>query len=530
MATSASVQAELCCPVCLDLLREPVTTNCGHNFCSKCLEEVWDEAARLHQEIQCPQCRYHYTEKPVLKRNVLLVAVIEQLTKKPDAFTGEGHEVACDSCFDTVHKAEKTCLTCMASFCGPHLWPHLHGAAYQDHEITSPIGDLQGWKCKEHRKIQDVFCTNHDVCICASCKPAHSSCKTIPLAEQRKMKQVDLQSILGEISEEVKVTQEKLGALANERCSIQETTSKMMMLIGERFKEIKKLLISKEESMRKLLDEEYVGIETKIEATSRQLCDHIEKLSQTKSGIEPLAKEKDQWRFMKGTSSIPKQVTHLPPPEEPIEMYNRRLQFKCKHALKLISNLRLEMDKLWQELMKYGEFCEVTFDPSTAQTQVVLSEGNRKIVLSSYEHTYDNHLRRFTSYCQVLCTQKFSQGCHYWDICTKYSSGWAIGIAYESINRGVSLSNSKDSWCLQWNSSCNFLAWHNGNSMKLACAIPQTVRVCLDFDGGSVSFYSVGESITLLHKYNVAFTEPVYPACWLLGSATNNALSLESPL
>ncbi|XP_041030403.1 E3 ubiquitin/ISG15 ligase TRIM25-like [Carcharodon carcharias] len=529
MAALSCLKEELACPVCLELLNDPVTTNCGHNFCSQCLEEVWSEARSLNQDIQCPQCRHRYTEKPVLKKNILLVALIDQFIQEPAEFSGDGDDVPCDWCFETVLKAEKTCLTCMASYCLSHLRPHIQNAAYQDHEITSPIRDLQKRKCKEHRKIQELFCTTHSIFVCDSCKPTHISCKITSLEEQCKEKQVNVQSILGEISDEIKAAEGKLDSLANEHRSVKETASKMKILMGEKFKEIKKLLITKEESMRKLIDEEYMEIEISFEAASRQILEHIEELSNTKSQIEPLAKEKDQWRFLKATSSIPNQVTHLLNPGEAVNAYNRRLQFICKYALKLISNLKPELDKFWQEIFKYGEFCELTFDPKTAHRQVALSEGNRKIFWCDYAQSYDNNPERFTNSIQVLCSQKFSQDCYYWDISTKHSTGWAIGIAYKSINVGVSLSQTEKSWCIQWNSNYYFSAWHNNAEYKLAWVIPPTIRVCLNFDGGSVSFYSVADSITLLHKYDVAFTEPVHPACCLINTGKNNALALEPP-
>ncbi|XP_067910163.1 E3 ubiquitin/ISG15 ligase TRIM25-like [Heterodontus francisci] len=530
MAALSSFKEELACPICLELLSDPVTANCGHNFCSKCIEGVWSEAGKLHQDIQCPQCRHCYTEQPVLKKNTLLITLIDQLTQEPVAFSGDCDDVPCDWCLETVIKAEKTCLTCMASYCLAHLRPHTQNAAYLDHEVTSPVRNLQERKCKDHRKIQDVFCKKHFIFICDSCNSGHKCCTTTSLEELYKEKQMDLQRILGEITEEIKAAEGKLDALANERCSVNETASKMKILIGEKFKEVKKLLITKEESMKKLIDDEYAEIETKIEAASRELFEHIEGLNKTKNQIEPLAKEKDQWRFMKATSSIPNQVTHLPSPGEPVEMYKRRLQFIHKHALELISSLKPKLEKFWQEIFKYGEACELTFDPKTAHTRVALSEGNRRMFVNCSQ-SCEHNPERFSHYWQVLCSQNFSKGCHYWDISTKHSSGWAIGIAYKSIRKESSLGHTEESWCVQWERNCYHLsAWHSGIQLKLACVMPQTVRVCLDFNGGSVSFYSVSDSVSLLHKYDVAFRGPVYPACLLTSSEANSALVLETPL
>ncbi|XP_078055138.1 E3 ubiquitin/ISG15 ligase TRIM25-like [Mustelus asterias] len=514
------------CPICLELLSDPVTTNCGHNFCAKCLEEAWDEAERQSQEIACPQCREPFTHTPELKKNTLLISLIGQLSQEPEAFSGEDgdDDVPCDWCLETVFKAEKTCLTCMASYCPLHLRPHIQNAAYQGHETTSPIRYLQEKKCGEHRKIQDMFCTGHSIFMCAVCKFTHPHCKTASLEEKCKEKQIDLQKLLGEISKEIKVAEEKLDYLAKEHHSIKEKTYEVKILIKERLDEIKKLLQTKEDSMRKLLDEQYAEIGMNIETASKQLLEHIEELNRAKSQIESLAKEKDQWRFIKAT--VPKTLSRPPLPEEAVKKYNRRLEDSSQPAVKLISSLKPILDTLWQEILKYGEFCGPTFDPKTAHRRVILWEGNRKISYSAAEQTYAYNPERFRNNYQVLCSQKFSQGCHYWDIDTMHSSGWAIGVAYGSINGGVNLRTSEKAWCVEWDSS-NLSAWHNNQEYKLKWERPQTIRVCLNFNSSSVSFYSVSNSVTLLHEYHVAFQEPVHPACGLTAAELNNTLVIK---
>nr|XP_014429460.2 zinc finger protein RFP-like [Pelodiscus sinensis] len=61
--TSAeSLQNEATCPICLEYFREPVTLECGHNFCQACLSRCWEAPDPL---ASCPQCR-----DPVQQRNL----------------------------------------------------------------------------------------------------------------------------------------------------------------------------------------------------------------------------------------------------------------------------------------------------------------------------------------------------------------------------------------------------------------------------------------------------------------------------
>uniref|UniRef100_A0A3Q4G320 RING-type domain-containing protein n=1 Tax=Neolamprologus brichardi TaxID=32507 RepID=A0A3Q4G320_NEOBR len=52
------------CSICLDLLKDPVTTTCGHK-----------DRKRIHS---CPQCRTNFIPKPVLEKNALLAELVEK--------------------------------------------------------------------------------------------------------------------------------------------------------------------------------------------------------------------------------------------------------------------------------------------------------------------------------------------------------------------------------------------------------------------------------------------------------------------
>uniref|UniRef100_A0A4W3GTG5 RING-type domain-containing protein n=1 Tax=Callorhinchus milii TaxID=7868 RepID=A0A4W3GTG5_CALMI len=56
MASNLQVQRlneELNCPICLDFYNDPVSLECGHNFCRSCITRSWETQG----ENICPECR-----------------------------------------------------------------------------------------------------------------------------------------------------------------------------------------------------------------------------------------------------------------------------------------------------------------------------------------------------------------------------------------------------------------------------------------------------------------------------------------
>ncbi|XP_066217022.1 tripartite motif-containing protein 75-like [Saccopteryx leptura] len=86
------LQAEINCPVCLDDLRDPVTIECGHNFCRSCIQRSWVD---LKGRFPCPVCRHPCQERHLRSntqlRRMIDIAKLLQVTRSKKKRQEERH-------------------------------------------------------------------------------------------------------------------------------------------------------------------------------------------------------------------------------------------------------------------------------------------------------------------------------------------------------------------------------------------------------------------------------------------------------
>ncbi|XP_036436984.1 E3 ubiquitin/ISG15 ligase TRIM25-like [Colossoma macropomum] len=189
-------QDQFICPVCLDLLKDPVTIHCGHSFCVMCINGCWDQEDQ-RGVYSCPQCRETFIPRPVLRRNNMLAEVVEKVKKTelhtaPPAhcYAGPG-DVECDFCTGRKRKAIKSCFMCVVSLCETHLKPHLEIPALIKHKLVKVSTRLQEKICSQHDKLIEIYCRTDQSCICYLCMMhEHKGHDTVEAAAERRKKQV----------------------------------------------------------------------------------------------------------------------------------------------------------------------------------------------------------------------------------------------------------------------------------------------------------------------------------------------------
>ncbi|KAI2647009.1 Stonustoxin subunit beta [Labeo rohita] len=108
--------------------------------------------------------------------------------------------------------------------------------------------------------------------------------------------------------------------------------------------------------------------------------------------------------------------------------------------------------------------CDLTLDPNTAHTRLILSDDNRKVTRVEDHQLFPDHPERFDAVPQVLCVESLTGRC-YWE--AEWSGNDAvISVSYKGINR----KGWSDCWFgsndKSWSLSCSgnsFTVHHNNN-------------------------------------------------------------------
>ncbi|XP_055769547.1 tripartite motif-containing protein 16-like [Salvelinus fontinalis] len=169
--------------------------------------------------------------------------------------------------------------------------------------------------------------------------------------------------------------------------------------------------------------------------------------------------------------------------------------------------------KTREQLLQYS--CQLTLDPNTANTLLSLSKGNRKVTYTDQVQRYPDHPDRFTNnYCRVLCREGLSGRC-YWEV--EWTGNVYTAVSYKDISRtgrDSGFGHNNKSWSLRC-SRGGYCFRHNNVETKVSGPQSSRVGVYLDHKAGTLSFYSVSDTMTLLHRVQTTFTQTLYPGFYL---------------
>ncbi|XP_060948306.1 tripartite motif-containing protein 16-like [Limanda limanda] len=530
-----------CCSICLDLLKDPVTTGCGHSYCLSCINTHWDKEEE-RGSYSCPQCRQTFTPRPVLVKNTMLADLVEELKKTGLQAAPADHcyagpeDVACDFCTGRKLKALKSCLVCLVSYCEKHLQPHLQSAAFKKHKLVEPSEKLQENICSRHDEVMKMFCRTDQQCICYLCSvEEHKDHDTVSAAAERTERQRELGLRRQTIQQRVQDTEKDVKLLQQEEEAVNGSADKAVEDSEEIFTELIRLLEKRSSDVKQQIRSQQETEVSRVRELQERLEQEITELKRKDHELKQLSDTEDHNQFLHNYPSLSplSESTHSSIRIRPLRYFEDvtaavsqvrgRLQDILTETETEILQIVSQVDVLLPQpepetradFLRYSQ--EITLDPNTAHRHLLLSEGNRKVTYVSEDQSYSDHPDRFTGWCQVLSRESLTGRC-YWEV-EVGRVGVGVAVTYKNISRaGLSsrFGYNDKSWLLHCYGN-SYIFYYNSIKTPVSGPWSSRVGVYLDHSAGVLSFYRVSDTMTVLRRVQTTFTQPLYAGVWFSG-------------
>ncbi|XP_029605165.1 tripartite motif-containing protein 16-like, partial [Salmo trutta] len=346
---------------------------------------------------------------------------------------------------------------------------------------------------------------------------------------QLGMSQQKVQQRFQEREKELKELQQAVESLKRSAQAAVEDSdqifTELIRSIERRSSEVKELIRAQEKAQV-----------SQAEGLLEQLKEEIAELRKRSIELEQLSHTEDHIHFLRSyqslssikvSSDLPSTVVHplqyfgdvsktVSELREKLEDFLNGEWTKISTTVNIVDVVLPPEPKTREQLLQYS--CQLTLDSNTAHTHLSLSKGNRKVTYTGKVKPYPDHPDRFTNQWQVLCREGLSGRC-YWEV--EWTGDVYTAVSYKDISRtekGNTFGDNNKSWSLYYYRG-GYCFRHNNVETKGSGPQSSRVGVYLDHKAGTLSFYSVSDTMTLLHRVQTTFTQPLYPGFCPYGTA-----------
>ncbi|XP_068271740.1 E3 ubiquitin-protein ligase TRIM39-like [Nyctibius grandis] len=454
------LQEEAICPICLEYMSEPVSVDCGHNFCRGCIaEHCQQKGLRVDGPFSCPQCRAscHCNGLRPNRQLANIVKSIRQLGVQGD---GAGTEP------------------------GP----------------GTPL-------CVQHNERLKLFCEEDDEAICVVCRESlhHRSHTVYPIEEAVQVYKVKLKKCLEQLLKEVEDVKKCESAERMKTQECKEAVKKKCERIVSEFGKLHRLLADEEKLMLQKLEEEEKRIQLMINENLAglvgQKCLLEELIREIKEKIQQPAE--GLLKDMKSVLSRCEEAKLQPPKAVSVTLKeNYSIPDRCLGMRDMLKKLKVD----------------VTLDHETAHPELILSRngksvrrGGKKLLLYYFDTP-----KRFNTTPAVLGSEVFFSGRCYWEVQVGDKPEWGLGLCRESANRKgkVHFSPKNGYWVLRLQNGGNYEALTSPVSPLTLRVRPQRIGIFLDYEEGEISFYNVSDQ-SHIYTFSDKFSGNLRPLFFL---------------
>ncbi|KAM5315860.1 tripartite motif-containing protein 5-like [Glossophaga mutica] len=491
-----NMKEEVTCPICLELLTEPLSLDCGHTFCQACITAKNKESTVSEEgESSCPVCRMTY-QPGNLRPNRHLANIVEMLQKVK----------------------------------------------------LSPEEEQKTDLCERHGEKLLLFCKEDGKFICWLCERSqehrgHHTFLTEEVAQEYKEK---LQAALNRLRAEQQNVKKFGTNIREERTSWENQIKNEIQSAQDCFKKLRDILYSKEQEELKKLEKEKRDIFHILEQSENELVQQSLLLRDLISELEH--------RLQGSTMTMLQDVKDILESSQTFTLKRPKILSKEQRKVFRVPDLN-GMLQVFDELTDVRRYwVHITLDPPKDRRNVAISADLRQV---RYEHRCDPRVQHEFSFglginhqeCNygVVGVPSITSGKHYWEVDVSNKRSWILGVCsqkspnlnllyelngmfvprkvkeYPLFDFGdpvrVTVSRGDDAyWVIQLVNGCEYNVIRKSpfsNLIKLTLSLtvpPHRVGVFLDYDALTVSFYNVTNHGFLIYNFSsCSFSKEMYP-------------------
>ncbi|XP_058612674.1 tripartite motif-containing protein 16-like [Onychostoma macrolepis] len=341
---------------------------------------------------------------------------------------------------------------------------------------------------------------------------------------QKQLKETQ-KTLQQRIQQREKDLQQLREAVESQKRSAQTAVEDSERIFTELIRSIER---SRSELIRLIRDQEKQAV-SRAEGRLERLEQEINDLRRRDAELEQLSHTQDHIQFLQSFQSLsaPPESTDVNDDlfsslvssdalRESVHQLRDKLEDFCKEELKKISDRETFTNivpRTRNHFLQYSH--QLTLDLNTVNKLLRLSESNREITFTDTDQPYPDHPDRFDFWYQVLCRESVCGRC-YWELEWSGDYGVDISVSYKSISRKGTgdecrFGANDQSWSLRCSPS-RYLFRHNKIKTDLSVKpIISRIGVFVDHGAGTLSFYSVSDTMSLIHTLQTTFTQPLYP-------------------
>ncbi|XP_074912758.1 zinc-binding protein A33-like [Buteo buteo] len=172
----------------------------------------------------------------------------------------------------------------------------------------------------------------------------------------------------------------------------------------------------------------------------------------------------------------------------------------------------------------------LTFDPESAHPNLVFSRDLTAVTERNRAQPVPSSPRRFRQCVNILGSQTFDSGQHYWEVWVGSKTKWDLGVAAEAVDRAakVKLCPENGYWTLRLRNRTEYWATATPWVRLTPQRPPRKVGVFLDCQEGTVTFFNAGDMSHLFTFHQVSAERycPFFSTCFSDGGANMEPMRL----